>query len=186
MEISPKFDSLKTKIQSLGALRAEAWELIVALAQQTKVEINQSFIRKEGCLAYVAEGLLKEYDSQNRTSPAIVNFISDRQCILTRKHNQHHYLKAITPTLVYAWGFEDLIQLYHHFNELKPIYNTLCAEYELNVAYRILILETNASQERIYLFREKFRAQLNFLKKKDIANYLQLNYTHFLHINSHI
>lgn len=179
METEAPLYTLKTKLQNFGALRPEAWEAIVVAKQEIKLKPEESLIRKEGTLAYVVEGLLKEYNPQNRSKPAIVNFISSQQNIITRKHNQTHYLKAIRPSIVYAWDFEQLQQLYQAFKELKPIYDSFCAEYELSLQFRMQLLEISP-QERVTTSKLVFHNLLPYLKKKDLANYLHLNYTHLL------
>lgn len=176
----------KILLQSYGALRPQGWDRILQLQQKTNLKINQNFIRKEGTLAYIENGLLKEYDPQNRMTPSIINFIGSGQFLLTRKYNQHHYLKACQATEVLFWDFEDLMQLYQEFSELKHIYYGVCSTYDQSIAFRQFVLEAKNSQQRIQLFRAQFHQHLKYLKKKDIANYLQLNYTHFLHINAHI
>ncbi|RYG07236.1 MAG: hypothetical protein EOO07_27775 [Chitinophagaceae bacterium] len=176
--------SFKLKLQSLGALRPEAWNRIVELSQQFQISTTNNLIRKNSSLVYVADGLLKEYDQHERELPAIVNFISQYQCFITRKHHQHRYLETCMPCVVYQWSFDDLQNLYQHFNELKPVYEMLCAEYEDGVMLRMRLLEMSV-KERIETFKCEFKAVLPFLKKKDIANYLHLHYTHFLrHWNS--
>jgi len=170
---------LKTKLQSFGALRPEAWERILQLCQQTEVKTGESLIRKQGTLAYIAQGLLKEYNAQHRTQPAIINFNGPKQSIITRKHNQSHYLKAANPSLVYYWDFEDLQKLYQEFKELKAIYDALIAEYDELLLFRMHLLELPV-QKRIDTFRLIFKPMLPYLKKKDMANYLHLNYSFFV------
>lgn len=176
--------SLKLKLQGLGALRPEAWESIVELSQQFQISTTENLVRRTGSLVYVAEGLLKEYDHYERERPVIVNFIGQYQCFFTRKHHQHRYLEACMPCVVYQWDFDDLQKLYQHFNELRPVYEMLCAEYEHGVTFRMRLLEMPV-KERIKTFKFEYKMVLPFLKKKDIANYLHLHYTHFLrHWNS--
>ncbi len=170
----------KPLLQSLGALRPEAWERIVQLCQQTSLKPNESLIREPGSLAYVANGLLKEYDAQQRKSPSIINFIGHKQSLITRKYNQNLYLKAAMPSLVYYWNFNDLQQLYGEFAELKAIYDNLCAAYDEISAYRQLVLEEHYTKNRIMLFMVKHKELLPLLKKKDMANYVQINYNHFI------
>lgn len=170
---------LKTKLQNFGALRPEAWERIVQLCQQTQLKTGESLIRKQGTLAYIAQGLLKEYDAQNRTQPAIINFNGPNQSIITRKHNQNHYLKAANPSLVYYWDFEDLQKLYQEFKELKSIYDALIAEYDELLLFRMQLLELPV-QKRIDTFRLIFKPMLPYLKKKDMANYLHISYAYLV------
>ncbi|TKC03477.1 cyclic nucleotide-binding domain-containing protein [Pedobacter cryotolerans] len=178
--------TLQLTLQTYGALQPLAWQKINQLKQEQILKIHQSFIRKEGSIAYLANGALKEYDAQYRKSPSIINFISANQCLVTRKYNQSLYLKACMPCTIYFWDFEDLQSLYQEFKELKKIYDSLCANYDAAIAFRLFVLENSSTAQRIELFRQNFKALLPFLKKKDIANYLQLNYTHFLHINNKI
>ncbi len=169
----------KPLLQSLGALRPEAWERIVVLCQQKRLTTSESFIRKQGTLAFIAEGLLKEYDAQNRSHPAILNFIGINQTLITRMHNQNHYLKAAMPSIVYYWDVEDLQQLYEEFKELKSIYDSLIAEYDEGLHFRMHLLELPV-QERIAKFSLAFKPMIPYLKKKDVANYLHLSYSFFV------
>lgn len=180
------FFSLQLQLQSYGAIRPEAWQQIEILLQQKQLKTNQSFIRKEGTLAFIASGILKEYDATNRISPSIINFISKSQAFTTRRHNKYCYLKAGVPTLIWYLEFEQLQYLYLEFKELKKVYDGLCADYDESIALRQLILETPSAAQRITLFRTNFKSLMSYLKKKDIANYLHLNYTHFLHVNNHL
>ena len=172
----------KTKLQSFGALRPEAWEKIVLLCQQATLHAGDSFLRKEGTLAYVAEGILKEYNPQHRKKPAIINFIVPDHCIITRKHNQVHYLKACNPALIYYWDLTALKSLYQEFEELKKVYDNLCAEYDEGLAYGRLILEEKVARKRVALLLARYRPQLNQLSKKDLSHYLMLNYDYFTHL----
>ena len=172
---------LRLKLQSLGALRPEAWERIVQLGQQHQIEAGKNLVRRLGSLAYVAEGLLKEYDHHEREEPAIVNFIGQDQCIVTRGHQQQRQLQACMPCMVYQWDMAELYQLDQDFTELRSIYEELCAEYEMKMMLRMRLLEMPVP-ERIETFKLIFRPLLPYLKKKDIANYLHLHYTHFLRI----
>ena len=176
---SPHLINFKTKLQSFGALRPEAWERIVVSAQQTTLHAGDSFLRKEGTLAYVAAGILKEYNPQHRKKPAIINFIVPDHCIITRKHNQMHYLKACNPTLIFYWDLAALKLLYQEFEELKKIYDYLCREYDDGIALRGFLLELTV-QDRITYFQHHYTAIIPYLKKKDIANYLHISYNNLL------
>lgn len=185
METKHAIYTFKIKLQSLGALQPEAWTMILDLAQTTKLKANESFIRKEGTLAYITEGLLKEYDAQERKSPSIINFISYTEPLFTRKSNQNHYLKACLNTHIMFWNWEHLQLLYEKFPELKLVYNNLISQYDERMQLRMRLLELTIS-ERITTFRNTFKPCLPYLKKVEIANYLHLNYTHFLKSwNSH-
>lgn len=175
-----EIQALKTKLQSFGALRPEAWERIVQLCQQTELKTGESLIRTEGTFAFIAEGILKEYNPQHRKKPAIINFIVTNQCLVTRKHNQAHYLKACVPTLVYYWDLTTLKLLYQEFEELKKIYDLFCQEYDDGIALRSFILELPV-KDRIIYFQNTYQTIIPFLKKKDIANYIHISYNHLLY-----
>ena len=170
---------LRLKLQSLGALRLEAWERICELMNCVELKAGQNFIRKEGRLAYLTHGLLKEYITQQRLSPAVINFTSSNQSLPTRRHNQSHPLEACVDSVIYYWDFEALENLHQEFRELKVIYDGLCAEYDARVLLRMRLLEMSVV-ERIAAFKYEFKAVLPFLKKKDIANYLHISYTNLL------
>lgn len=178
--------ALQQYLQHYGNIRAEVWLQIQNLLQTKHLKVNQCFIRKEGTLAYVAEGLLMEHNTLHRSSPVIINFIGHKNCLITRRNNKNHYLKACLPTLIFYWDEAQLQHLHTEFKELKPIYDELCASYDAAIDLRQLVLETASTAQRITLFRENFRHLTGYLKKKDIANYLQLNYTHYLHVNSNL
>lgn len=182
MENTINFNQLKTNLQQLGAIRPEAWEMILQLHHYDHIHMHNSYIRKAGGLTYIGEGLLKEYTTADRKSPTIINFLGKQQWIITRLHNEHDYLKACLPTQLLYWTFEDLAQLYQKFPELLDIFHTLCAGYDANIYHRQWMLEPIASQIRILRFKERFHEDLKFLKKKDIANYLQINYSHFVQV----
>ncbi|WP_293298620.1 hypothetical protein [Pedobacter sp. UBA4863] len=174
-------DTLKHKLQRLGPLRPEAWDMICSLAKRIEVKLQRNVLRKTGSIAYLSEGLLKEYDQHERELPAIINFINQYQFFVTCKHYQHRYLEACMPCVVYQWNFDDLQKLYQRFNELRPVYEALCAEYEAGALLRMRLLEMPA-QERIDAFRVFFRPSLPYLKKKDMANYLSINYSYLIDI----
>lgn len=179
METVIAFAALKTKLQALGPLHPEAWEKIVQSCQQNIMMPNEDFMHREGMLTYIADGLLKEYDNQNRKSPAIINFIGSNQVLITRKHNQAHYLKACIPTFIFYWDFENLQNLYFNHKELKQIYDSLCASYDYNIAFGRLILEQKSASDRVRLLITQHRASLPFISKKDLSNYVGLNYDYF-------
>ena len=175
----PSKEQLQLKLQSLGALRPEAWAMICLEMGSVTLKPNQSFIRKVGTLAFVAQGLLKEYDAQHRSKPALINFLGANDALITRKQNQNHYLKACTECRIYYWDFDTLEMLYKAFRELKIIYDSLCAEYDECFTFRQFLLEQKSAKERTLLFMERYHGQLPYLQKKDISNYLSLNYDHF-------
>jgi len=171
---------LKTKLQGFGALRPEAWEMIVQLCQQTQLKTNESFIREPGALAYVTNGLLKEYDSQHRKNPSIINFIGSNQSLITRKHNQNHYLSAFIPTLVLHWNYDSLALLYEEFPELKTLYDHLVASYDSQTAFKMLLLEQPTIIQKIQIFVKQHSDILPLLKKRDIARYMNVDYEYFI------
>lgn len=182
MTVEDHIFALKLKIQSLGPLRHEAWQLILSKMQYKTVKVNESFVRTEGQLTYIASGLFKEYTAMDRERPAILNFINPHTAIISRKYNKHHYLKAALNTCVYYWDFESLLLIYHEFKELKPIYDAFCQEYDAACAFRQQLLEIPKTDDRIRKFLTRFPDTLITIKKKDIANYLNVSYHHFIHV----
>ncbi len=177
-----RLNILKTNLQSFGALRPEAWKAIVAAISICTLKPNEYFPHKNNCLGYVAEGILATYDMEGRSIPAIVNFTRHQQSFITRHtNNQGIYLKTCLPTLIFYWNDDELKKLHRQFNELKQIYDALTAEYEQRLFLRMRFLELSVI-ERISKFKEKFHSILPYLKKKDIANYLHLNYSHLVKI----
>lgn len=171
---------LQQQLLAIGAVRPEAWAAIQEHLQTTTLTQGQSFIRTEGCLAYIATGLLKEYDTYGRLSPSIINFIPPLSFFITRKHNRQHYLKACIPTHVYYWQSADLRLLADRYQELIPIYHTVCAGYDAQQSFRALILEELLAANRIRKFISRFGTHINYIRKKDIANYLGLYYDTFM------
>ncbi|MCZ4243544.1 hypothetical protein [Pedobacter punctiformis] len=180
--LSLPLTTLKLKLQSLGALRSDAWVLISETIQCSVIKTDENFNRQEGQIAWLSNGLFKEYDADERKRPSIVNFIPQGHCILTRKLNKRFYLKACADSCVLHMNFEQLISLYHHFKELKPIYDALCADYDEGMVYRQRILEEKSAQRKIELFLIRYRPHLIEIQKKDICNYLKLNYDYFTSI----
>lgn len=170
---------LKISLQAHGALRPEAWLQIQELMQTTKLSPGENLIRTEGNLTFIDQGILKEYDPAQRSRPAIISFHSSGQTIITRRHSQSHFIKAISAATLFQWDQSALDQLHHSYPELKNIYLALCASYDLNLSKRSILLETHP-RERIQLFRAHHSQIIPYLKKKDIANYLHLNYTYLI------
>ncbi len=171
--------TFKIRLQSYGALRPDAWEHICSLVNLVELKAEQHFVRHEGDIAYLASGLLKEHDASERIAPAIINFVLSEQFLFTRRANQNHYLKACSPCLLYSWKAAHLQALHREFGELKIIYDGICADYDTQLLLRMRLLEMPV-QDRIALFRLRFKAALPYLKKIDIANYLHVSYTNLL------
>lgn len=171
--------SFKIKLQNFGALRPEAWDRIIQNSELIELNTGESFNRKEGTIAYLYKGLLKEYNPQHRKKPSIINFISNNQFLITRKHNQVHYLKACMPTHILYWEWESQQLLYKEFEELKKIYDYICTEYDDGIAWRSFLLELPV-KDRIFYFRNTYKRLIPYLKKKDVSNYLHISYNHLL------
>jgi len=182
MEIHHYLKALKHKIQRHGALRDEAWLLICSSMQHQVLQPNERFIQKDNQLAYVASGLFKEYSAYERTRPSIINLIPADSCFITRRHSQQDYLKAATTSLTFSWNFESLMAIYRDYRELKPVYEIFCSEYNTGLAYRSLILETPEVAQRIRYLKAEYGSLIPYLKKKEMANYLHLNYNHFIKV----
>lgn len=179
METALVLHELKLKLASYGALRPEAWTKIVQSLANTDLKTDESFNRKVGSIAYVAKGVLKEYDAYRRKKPSIVNFIGPNNFILTTKHTESKFLKAVCPTKLVYLDFDILFLLFLDYGELKPIYDGVSAEYEDGISFRQLLLEETFAA-KIQLFIVKYRPILSYLKRKDIANYLHVDYNYFI------
>lgn len=172
--------ALKRKIQLYGALTDEAWTQILETKQVSLLDPNENFIRKENQFIYVLSGLLKEYTSFERKRPSIINIIKSDNCIITRKQNKQNTLTASMPTLILHWDFDSLVAIYKQFKNLIRVYDILCAQYDMGIAFRSLILETPGVEQRIRYLKAQYGDVIPYLKKTEIANYLHLNYHHFI------
>lgn len=175
------YQPLKARLQQFGALRPAAWERILDSSELTCLKQGETFIRRNGSFAVILSGILKEHDPTERRTPAIINFLDGLQGISTRRHNQPNFLKACQPTKVIHWDEQTLDSLHTQYPELKIVYQGMLADYERRIALRMRLLELPV-QDRIATFRSNFKMLLPYLKKKDLANYLHLNYSHFIRI----
>jgi len=170
---------LKQKLQGLGILQPAAWKQIISCLHFTHLNKGESFFRHCGDFAWLSSGIFKEYNAYSRKKPAIINFLVSGDVVINRKLNMHHYLKACIESELYHIHLEDLIQLGLKFPELKAIYFSLCAEYDEGQEFKTLVLEEKLAQQRVALLMRRYKAQLNFIAKKDLSNYVNLNYDHF-------
>jgi len=182
MDTNLTLNSLKLKLSSLGAIRPQAWIKIMYAVNETGLKVDESFNREIGSVAFVVNGLLKEYDPYLRKKPSIINFISAGNFFVTTKFNQKRYLKAITETTILYLNFHDLTSLYLRYNELKSVYDSIVASYEEETSFRHLMLEEKLAPVRIQNFIIKYRTILSQIKKKDVANYTHLEYEYFIRI----
>ncbi len=174
------FSALKIKLANYGAIRPQAWSKIQLSLKEIELKADESFTREIGALVYVSNGLLKEYDSQLRKKPSIVNFIGEGNFLYTTKHNQARYLKAIGTTKLIHINLESMIALFTQYNELKFVFDGVTANYESGIAFRQLILEESSASKRISLFIDNYRSVLPYLKRKEIANYIHVAYDYFI------
>ncbi|MBC7616974.1 MAG: hypothetical protein H7202_12985 [Pedobacter sp.] len=182
MPKDPYLQDLKLNLANYGAIRPQAWIKILAHLKEAELKVDESFYREINSIVYVTSGLIKEYDAQLRKKPSIVNFISAGNFLITNKYNQSKYIKAIGSARLVHINFEAIISLFLEYNELKSIYDGVIGNYENGIAFRQLVLEENAAATRIQLFIKKYRTILPFLKKKDIANYIHIEYEYFIRI----
>ncbi|RDC54136.1 hypothetical protein DU508_23165 [Pedobacter chinensis] len=172
-------EKLKVHLQSFGSVRPEAWAVITGLLHFTQIKKGESFNRKPGELAWLSSGILKEYNTFSRKKPSVINFLIPNDSLITRKLNAGYYLKACVDSELYHLGFEELVQLYLQFPELRAIYFSLCAQYDEGQEFRQLLLEEKSASQKIRMMIKRYRHQLNFISRKDICNYLHLNYDYF-------
>ncbi len=171
--------SLKLKLQNLGALRPEAWERIESLITTIELKPQQHLIRQESYLCYVASGLLKECDLSQRVTPSIINFFGNGDYLHCFADTHRLYLEAILPTTLFSLNLRDLQTLYLEFKELASIYGKLCFEYQERLLLRMHLLEIYP-RNRIIFFRRTHQCFLPYLQKKDMCNYLHLDYDYFV------
>lgn len=175
---------LKTKLHQYGPLRPQAWQCILESTITVDLRENESFIRQAGTIAFLSSGLLKEYDARHRTKPAIINFINTEDFFLCAHNPQSNYIRACAGSHIYLMHWPAIEKLYHRFRELKTLYDAIASGYNEQLAYRQFLLEESSATTRISLFIATKRAILPMLKKKDIANYLHINYDHFVRLYS--
>lgn len=170
---------LKVQLQSYGSLRPEAWTLLLSQLQFIEVKKGESFHRKLGALTWLSSGIFKEYNTYARKKPAIINFLTPGNCLITRKLNAPYYLKACLDSKLYQLDLEQLLLLDHQYPELRSIYYALCAQYDEGHEFRQLLLEEKSAAEKIKLMINRYRQQLNYISRRDLCNYLHLNYDYF-------
>lgn len=179
MDIAHHINHFKLKLQAAGALRPEAWEQCVVQLKVVNINTQNSCLVPSGAIAYVAEGILKEYDTQHRNSPSILNFLAPGQLFYSYASPNRIYTKATIPSIVFLMDRATLLNLVHEFSELDKIFLALYSQYDELRLLKIQLLEMPV-QQRVETFSATFHTILPYLKKKDMANYLHLNYTHFL------
>ena len=80
--------------------------------------------------------------------------------------------------------WEQLELLYLEFKELKIIYDRIGEGYDDGIAFRQILFEEKKMVTRINLFIQSHRNILVLLKKKDMANYLHMDYNNFVRLFS--
>lgn len=173
------FLTLKIHLQSYGALRPEAWDRIVSLITTVHLEPQQHLIREVGSLAYVATGLMKEFDVHDRVKPTILNFFGVGSTVYCITASHRLYLEAVLPTTVFSLDLAALHTLYLEFEELIKIYLNLRFNYYDSLLLRTHLLEMKP-RERVIHFRRTRQLLLPFLQKKEMCNYLNLDYDYFV------
>ena len=174
------YHSLKEDLQRFGALRPTTWEFLLSRLHAVNLQAGERFPRREGQIAYVRTGLLKEHDAYERRYPAIVNFLAERSFFMSNSVNIHHYLEAGVPTQVLYLQAEPL--WLYQYKELASSWNALIQQYETGIFFRQYLLEIKDTTARIEAFKTQFRACLKYLLKKEMANYLNIGYHHFIRI----
>ncbi|WP_316801191.1 hypothetical protein [Pedobacter frigidisoli] len=171
---------LKVHLQSLGALRPEAWEKIIGSISVSKLKKDENLVRENGTIAYVVSGALKEFDSWRRSHPTIVNFITADQFIVTGKRNQSNYIVAYNNCIVYEINRTQLNELNKLYPELQQIHDGICESYDQAIAFRSMLMDNYAAEGRVEQFKQHFKSILNLMSKGDMANYLGIEYGYLL------
>lgn len=171
---------LKHQLQQNGAVSPKAWAAICAEMKYKKVKYNEGFVYQSKGIAYVADGLLKEYNSQYRDRPSIVNFFHTDQFLFMGERPAHQFFRACVPTHLYYWNWEALHHLWLQFPELIRIYSNLNIQYINQCQLRPFLLEEKSTQVKIQHFYAEYKSIVALLPKKNIANYLNINYNYFV------
>ncbi|MFN0292531.1 Crp/Fnr family transcriptional regulator [Pedobacter helvus] len=171
---------LKHQLQQNGAVTPAAWLAIETCMQTKQVKYHDGFLYQAKGIAYVADGLLKEYNSQYRDRPAIVNFFNTNQFLFMDERPAQQFFRACVPTLIYYWNWEAIQQLWLQFPELIRIYRNLNVQYINQCQLRPFLLEEKSTEVKIQRFYAEYKANVPLLPKKDIANYLAINYNYFV------
>ncbi|RZK26469.1 MAG: Crp/Fnr family transcriptional regulator [Flavobacterium sp.] len=176
--------ALKLKISAYGAIRPKVWAKLLPQLKVCNLKPGEIFPRPAGSIAYIERGLLKEYDFRDRKKPSIVNFIFTDEFLPTPKHEQRCYVMAVTTSILYYLEFDELLALFFEYRELIHIHDAIFADYDETLAFRNRLLEQKVAVVKIQAFIDKHRELIAFLKKKDIANYIHVEYDHFTRVFS--
>ena len=171
---------LKLQLQQNGAVSPKAWAAICAEMKYKKVKYDEGFLYQSKGIAYVADGLLREYNSQYRDRPSIVNFFHADQFFFMDERPAQQFFRACVPTHLYYWSWETLLQLWLQFPELIRIYRNLNVQYINQCQLRPFLLEEKSTEVKIKHFYDKYKSIVALLPKKNIANYLSINYNYFV------
>jgi len=135
-------------------------------------------------MVFIASGLLKAYVVHGQHQPVIVRFIpSGRFTVLVPDHLPQ-VLRAVLPTSLLLVGFQAMLDAYHLQPELLSLYRMAIQQNMSDIQFRYRLLEERFAEQRIRLFLSRHAGILPYLKKKDIANYLHLDYNYFVRLYS--
>lgn len=176
------FHHLKFKLAEYLNPDPVIWEKLRHAVQITILYSGEYVMYEPGSIVFIAEGLLKEYDARQRRRPVIINFLNAGNFVIAARYHQHRYLKAVLPVTLVTLGFDEAIALYIKHHELLPLYRAVAANYEGGTLFRYALLEERFTEKRIRLFINRYRAILPFLKKKDMASYLHIEYDYFVRL----
>lgn len=171
------YRKLKEQLQQFGPLRPSTWEHLLSHLIELELKAGESFVRQNKQIAYVASGLLKEYDAYGRKRPSIINFIPANTFVFSNASNVSHYLKACVPTTLLYLEAEPL--WLYQYKELEHTLAAIVKQYLRGSFTRQYLLEIKPPSERIEQFREHFHQSLKYMMKKEMANYLNIAYHHF-------
>lgn len=177
--MSLHLSAFKLFLLQQGALHPQAWLAIMQCARVIPLKSNEGLQLKPGSFCYIAHGLLKEYDIAQRSQPRIVNFIPYNTCFYSDIFNHNHFFKAIIPTIILTFEIDRLKEIYKFHKEFKPLYNGLKYQYVQQLNLRVLIMERPVAQ-RLQEFKHHFAPCLSYLKKKDVAAYLNVSYNYLI------
>ena len=173
---------LKKHLEGLGRLRPEAWQHLIELLKPIDLKINQQYICGQGDMAWLSEGLLKQYNSFNRKEPSLVHFITEGQFLFNQQTDPLPVFIAIEQCKLYTLTNDGAITLISAYPELIRIFLHLRAFYERGLEFRHSLTEIRSANERIQMAIAAFKPYLNRISHRDLSEYVNLNYDYFCHI----
>ncbi len=172
---------MEALLRQLGPLTEEAWEALRAAARQRRYGADRAVHLEAGGMLYVGSGLLKQYARAGRTKPAIQAFLGRGEPYCCPHASDGAYLKSVLPSELWYWEGHALRQLMAGHPCLIALYMRLRDMQEERLDKRLLLLEARA-KEKLALFNDLQPRTASFVKGRDLANHLNMDYTYLIHL----